>query len=106
MIKQITLDEARNLIKENEKVLLLFSTPWCGECKMNKLIWEKVFPEYEDHIKIAKIDVDEQKAWAEDAKDFNVDGVPTLIGYKNGEKVFVHDSFTTEPNLRKLLDTL
>ncbi len=105
-MKQITIDEAKKMIKENEKVLLMFSTKWCGDCIMTKVVCKKVFPEYEDKVAIGSIDVDEQKAWVEDGKDFQIDHVPTILGYKNGKQIFMHENFISEPELRGLLDKL
>ncbi len=106
MIKQITTNEAKKLIEINEKVLLVFSSKWCGRCKINKFIWEKVFPQYEDQIKFANIDIDKQDNWAAESNDFEINVFPTIIGYRNGKQIFVQKNFTAEVKLKELLDKL
>ncbi len=106
MIKEITIDDAKKLIVENEKVFLIFSTKWCGDCAMLKLVLDKVFPQYEDQISAGKIDVDEQKAWEEYGRDFKINRIPTILGYKNGKEIFMYNDFISEPKLKELLDKL
>ncbi|NOQ50041.1 MAG: thioredoxin fold domain-containing protein [Mycoplasmataceae bacterium] len=105
MIGNITLAEAKDKIKNNKNVLLIFSTDWCGECKMNTLIWEKVLPEYEKTLVYFKIDVDKQKLWIENENpDFKINTVPTIIGYQNGKIIFTQKNFLPEAKLRALLE--
>jgi thioredoxin 1 len=65
-------------------VLVDFWAPWCGPCKMQGPILDKVADKIGDKAVIAKVNVDESPALA--AK-FGVRSIPTLILFKNGEKV-------------------
>lgn len=65
-------------------VLVDFWAPWCGPCKMQGPILDKVAAKVGDKAVIAKVNVDESPALA--AK-FGVRSIPTLILFKNGEKV-------------------
>ncbi len=60
--------------------LLDFSATWCGPCKMQKPILEKVKEEMGDKVDIKIIDVDQNQALA---SKYAVQAVPTLIILKD-----------------------
>ena len=65
-------------------VVVDFWATWCGPCRMQAPILEKLDAECGDTIKIGKVDVDEEPALAQ---RFGVMSIPTLIAFKNGEVV-------------------
>lgn len=73
----------------NEKVsdglvLVDFWAAWCGPCKMIAPVLEELDAEMSDQVKIVKLDVDENQ---ETAQKYGVMSIPTLILFKDGEKV-------------------
>ncbi|MGP4071347.1 thioredoxin [Piscibacillus sp. B03] len=65
-------------------VLVDFWAAWCGPCKMIAPVLEELDAEMSDQVKIVKLDVDENQ---ETAQKYGVMSIPTLILFKDGEKV-------------------
>ena len=60
------------------KVIDLYAT-WCGPCKMIAPIIEELKVEYAGVVKFEKVDIDENRAIAE---QYEVEAIPTLIFMK------------------------
>ena len=84
MLKHIkSKEEFEQLIKEGTVLVDFFAT-WCGPCKMLSPLLEELSEE--SNILILKIDVDEV---GELAAKFGIQAIPTLMLFKNGERVAV-----------------
>jgi len=66
-------------------VLVDFFAEWCGPCKMMAPILKDVASQLGNTVRILKIDVDKNQQLA---AQVGVQGVPTLILYKNGQQVW------------------
>jgi thioredoxin 1 len=62
-------------------VLVDYWAEWCGPCKMIAPILEEVAKNYDGKLKIAKLNVDENRATAE---KYGIRGIPTLMLFKGG----------------------
>ena len=82
MLKHINnRDEFNDAIKEGVVLVDFFAT-WCGPCKMLSPVLEEL--SNEENIAIVKVDVDEAGPLA---AQYGIQAVPTLMLFKNGERV-------------------
>lgn len=63
--------------------LVKFTAPWCSPCRIIQLFLDEVMPEFPG-VTFAAVNVDETDAMQLAAK-FNVNVVPTLIAFQDGQ---------------------
>lgn len=79
------MESFNDVISGDKLVLVDFFATWCQPCKMMHPILEQVKNVLGDKIRIIKIDVDKYGATA---GQYNVQSVPTLMLFRNGEALW------------------
>jgi len=81
--------------------LVDFWAPWCGPCRMIAPILDELAGELKDKAKIVKINVDENPLVA---GQFGVMSIPTLLLFKNGQKVDQKVGGQAKPALKAFIE--
>ena len=74
----------KELLAEGKPLVIDFWATWCGPCKMVGPIIEELADEYEGKVLIGKCDIEDN---VEVTSDYNINSVPTVLFFKNGEVV-------------------
>ena len=81
-----------------------FWAAWCGPCKMVAPVVEELAKEYAGKIKVAKMDVDQNR---QTPARFGIRNIPTIILFKGGEEtqtiIGAQPKSSIEEELKKLL---
>src|SRR5438094_419698 len=82
---EVTDDNFQNeVLKSDTPVLVDFWAEWCGPCKMIAPLVDELAKKYEGKLRVGKLDVDSQ---ANIPQLYGIQGIPTLILFKNGQAV-------------------
>lgn len=82
-------------------VLVDYWAEWCGPCKLIGPILEDIAAEYAGKIKIAKVNVDDNR---EIAQKYGIRGIPTLMLFKSGNVEATKTGALSKSQLAAFLD--
>lgn len=82
-MKIVESNEFKSEIESGVTVVDFFAT-WCGPCKMLAPVLEGLAGDMEGKAKFIKVDIDQS---LDLANEFQISSVPTMIIFKDGQKV-------------------
>lgn len=89
------------VLKSDKIVLVDFWATWCGPCQMIAPVVEEIAKQ--GNVKVGKVNVDEEQDLA---IEYGVMSIPTLIFFKNGNKVKEAVGFHSKSELKEIINGL
>jgi len=74
----------QEIINSDLPAMVDFWADWCGPCKMVGPVVEELAKEYKGKVKIAKLNVDQNR---EVTSRYGIRNIPTMIFFKDGKVV-------------------
>lgn len=90
----------KELITSDKPVLVDFHATWCGPCKQLSPVIEKVAKNFNEKLKVVKVDVDKNQSASQ---AYQIKGVPTMILFKAGKVVWRSSGYMDEAKLTKTI---
>ncbi len=91
------------ILKSETPAMVDFWAEWCGPCKQIGPMVEELAAEYDNKIKIVKMDVDKNR---ETPAKFSIRNIPTLILFKNGAVSKMIVGAQSKSSIKEELDKL
>jgi thioredoxin 1 len=94
------MSKFKDLIQGDRPVLIDFYADWCQPCKMMPPILKEVRSQMGESVRVLKIDVDRNPQLA---NALGIQGVPTLMIFKQGKSVWRQSGLVPAHQLTALL---
>ena len=92
-----------SIINNAKPVIIDFHALWCGPCKVQSPILKELATELGDRVRVIKIDVDQNQ---EISGRYQIQSVPTLMIFKNGEIKYKQSGVHTKQQLMNVLQNI
>lgn len=103
MAIQFNDENLQQAIEAGQPIVVDCWAEWCGPCKSLAPIVEELAAEYEGKVVIGKYDIEQDGDFP---MDNGVRSIPTVLFFKNGERVDKHVGFAAKEVLKAKIDAL
>ncbi len=103
IIEATTATWDKEIIDSKGLVMVDFWAVWCGPCRMIAPTVEELAKEYAGKVKVAKLNTDDNP---DIASRYKIMGIPTIIFFKDGQKVDQIVGAVPKPQLKAKIDSL
>ncbi|MCS7019334.1 MAG: thioredoxin [Cytophagales bacterium] len=97
---KISRQEYEKMLSSSKVVLVDFYAPWCAPCKQMEPILDDLAKKYNESVKIIRINIDENRNLA---KELQVEEIPVLKVFKNGQQTWHHKGLANKAEIEKAL---
>lgn len=91
----------QDVLQADQPVLVDFWAEWCGPCRQIGPTVDTLAEEFAGKAKIGKLNVDHNSGTA---ARYNVRGIPTILLFKNGQKVDERVGLTSKADLQSMIE--
>jgi len=93
----------QEVLESSIPVLIDLWAPWCMPCRMISPIVEELGNDNQGKLKVCKLNTDENQNIA---ARYGIQGIPTLLFFKDGQEVDRIVGVTPKPIIQQKLDTI
>jgi len=93
----------KEIVQSQGLAMVDFWAVWCGPCRMIAPTVEELAKEYLGKVKVGKLNTDENP---DIASRYRIMGIPTIIFFKDGQKVDQVVGAVPKPQLKAKIDSL
>lgn len=102
MTKQLTSETIKEVLEQDNLVVLDFWAPWCGPCRILGPTLDSLSEkESNENVTIAKVNVDD---YGEIATNYGIRNIPTVLFIKNNEVLDKSIGAAPESKIQEMID--
>ncbi len=94
-------DFKTQVLGSQQPVLVDFWAEWCGPCRMLAPVVDRIAEANDGKLIVGKMNVDENP---ETPQQYGIQGIPTLLIFKNGDLVSQMVGYQSQENIQKAID--